>query len=189
MRSEAALSGRPDQPDRRNQPPPDESSALAGLQRALCSVWHMASVSAVGPFSSRCTRQRRAVGWPAAFSIFSACWVSKRGSKRSIRTTSMTRGCTSLSCVERHRTHTGVAGEPGWTSKSLIARRHRKKRLRRMLTPTLQTSAFIAPLDRPGESRRRHRARTPYRSVSDRELSLMQVCSDFSGPASPCRLR
>ncbi len=35
------------------------------------------------------------------------------------------------------------------------------------------------PLDRPGELRRRHRATTPYRSVSDRELSLMQVCNDF----------
>jgi len=36
-----------------------------------------------------------------------------------------------------------------------------------------------APIDRPGESRRRNRATSPYRSVSDRELSLMQVCSDF----------
>ena len=36
-----------------------------------------------------------------------------------------------------------------------------------------------APLDRPGDRRRRHRATSPYRSVSDRELSLMQVCNDF----------
>ncbi len=36
-----------------------------------------------------------------------------------------------------------------------------------------------SPLDRPGESRRRHRATTPYRSVSDRELSFMQACNDF----------
>ena len=36
-----------------------------------------------------------------------------------------------------------------------------------------------APLDRPGERRRRHRATSPYRSVSDRELSLMQVSIDF----------
>ena len=39
--------------------------------------------------------------------------------------------------------------------------------------------SILAHLDRPGESRRRHRAKTPYRNVSDRELSLMQVCSDF----------
>jgi exopolysaccharide biosynthesis polyprenyl glycosylphosphotransferase len=36
-----------------------------------------------------------------------------------------------------------------------------------------------APLDRPGDRRRRHRATSPYRSVSDSELSLMQVCNDF----------
>jgi exopolysaccharide biosynthesis polyprenyl glycosylphosphotransferase len=39
--------------------------------------------------------------------------------------------------------------------------------------------SILAQLDRPGESRRRHRATTPYRNVSDRELSLMQACSDF----------
>ncbi len=39
--------------------------------------------------------------------------------------------------------------------------------------------SILAHLDRPGESRRRHKATTPYRNVSDRELSLMQVCSDF----------
>jgi exopolysaccharide biosynthesis polyprenyl glycosylphosphotransferase len=39
--------------------------------------------------------------------------------------------------------------------------------------------SIVAHLDRPGESRRRHRAHTPYRNVSDRELSLMQACSDF----------
>ena len=36
-----------------------------------------------------------------------------------------------------------------------------------------------AHLDRPGETRRRNRATSPYRSVSDRELSLMVVCNDF----------
>ncbi len=38
-----------------------------------------------------------------------------------------------------------------------------------------------ARLEPPGERRRRHRATSPYRSVSDRELSLMQICTDFIG--------